>query len=107
MGKLQNTALITAAVCQEQYEVLLGVLQDYLHEPDRAPLLPCSGSILVAAEKTGALGAFLSGSGSTVMAITLQRPEEVRTAMLQAARRQKVAAQALVLTADNHGYQIL
>jgi homoserine kinase len=107
VSNLQNTALITAAFCQQQYEVLPGLFQDHLHQPYRAPLLPCFASVLAAAEKAGALGAFLSGSGSTVMAVTLRRAEEIRAAMLQAARRQKVAAQALVLTADNHGYQIL
>jgi homoserine kinase len=103
---LQNTALITAAFCSGNYEVLPGLFRDHFHQPHRAKLLPCFAPVIAAAEKAGALGAFLSGSGSTLMAVTLEAPEKICAAMLRAAQRAHSPAQAIVLTADNTGLKI-
>jgi len=65
------------------------------------PFLP---GVIAAAEKAGALGAFLSGSGSTICAITLQYPDQVAAAMKRAAR---LACRTIVTRADNRGAQIL
>lgn len=100
---LQNTALITAAFCAQAYEVLPNLFVDTLHQPYRAKLLPCFEPVLEAARRTGALGGFLSGSGSTLMAVTLSDAEKVRRAMLKAAG---IEAKALILTADNTGHQV-
>jgi homoserine kinase len=104
---LQNTALITAAFCARNYRILPGLFRDNLHQPYRARLLPAFGPVLEAAEKAGALGGFLSGSGSTLMALALARPKIVCKAMLAAALRAKTPSQVFILTADNSGHRIL
>jgi homoserine kinase len=78
-----------------------------LCQPYRARLLPAFGPVLEAAEKAGALGGFLSGSGSTLMALALARPKIVCKAMLAAALRAKTPSQVFILTADNSGHRIL
>jgi homoserine kinase len=103
---LQNTAFITAAFFSKEYERLRDSFVDHLHQPFRAPLLPGFPQTIEAARAAGALGAFLSGSGSTVMALTLERPKSVARVMqssLNHAGHQRVTT--LVLSADNRGIQ--
>jgi homoserine kinase len=100
-----NASAITAAFASRDYEKLRGAFGDRLHQPFRRKLIPILPGVIVAAEKTGALGAFLSGSGSTIAAVTLQSPKKVASAMLRAAR--STSARTIVTTADNRGVQIL
>lgn len=103
---LQHSSVITAAFCSKHYEALSGLFNDRLHQPYRAKLIPGFKEILSAAEKAGALGSFLSGSGSTLMALTLKNADAVAKAMVNTARRHLPSPRALVLTADNTGLQI-
>jgi homoserine kinase len=103
---LQNTALITAAFCAENYAVLPGLFEDNLHQPYRSKLIPGYNSILQSAQKAGALGGFLSGSGSTLMAVTLKNEQKISRAMLAAAKRARLEAQTIILKADNEGLKV-
>src|SRR5438046_8069344 len=109
-----NACAITAAFASGNYENLRGAFIDHFHQPFRARLIPFLPRVGAAAEKAGALGAFLSGSGSTICAVTLRNRNKVAAAMLRAARTSteresngSMAARALVTTADNVGAQIL
>jgi homoserine kinase len=66
--------------------------------------MPSLPSVIAAAEKAGALGGFLSGSGSTIAAVTLQAPKEVAAAMARAAN---APARTIITQADNVGAQLL
>jgi homoserine kinase len=99
-----NACAITAAFASRNYENLRGAFGDQLHQPFRRKLIPFLPRVIAAAEKAGALGAFLSGSGSTICAITLQDRHKVAAAMLGAAR--STSARIIVTTADNRGVQI-
>src|SRR3954469_7723756 len=94
-----NACAITAALASRNYEALSGAFIDKLHQPFRKKLIPFLPKVIAAAEKAGALGAFLSGSRSTTAAVTLRSPNDVATAMKAAAR--SIRAQVLVLGADN------
>ncbi|MES2307381.1 MAG: homoserine kinase [Verrucomicrobiota bacterium] len=104
---LQNTAIITAAFCTQNYELLQGSFKDTLHQPYRAKLLPSLQPMIESAEKAGALGGFLSGAGSTMIALALEETQRVVSAMKKTANQYKVPGQILVLQADNTGYQVL
>ncbi len=80
-----------------------GLFIDHFHQPYRAKLIPGFTEILGAAQKAGALGSFLSGAGSTLMAVTLDRVEAISEAMQEAARKHELPAQVRVLKADNEG----
>jgi homoserine kinase len=103
----QRTARITAAFCTGDYAGLRGLFLDHLHQPYRQVLIPGFGEILASAAQAGALGSFLSGAGSTLMAVTLDRVETISEAMLDAAHRNKLSAQVRVLKADNDGVQVI
>jgi homoserine kinase len=100
-----NACAIAAAFASKDYEKLRGAFADYLHQPFRAKLISFLPGVIAGAEKAGALGAFLSGSGSTICAITLQHPDRVAAAMKRAAR--SPVSRTIVTRADNRGAQIL
>ena len=64
-----DAAVIATAFATGKYELLRGAFQDRLHQPFRETLVPYLSEALVAAESVGALGGWLSGSGSTIAAI--------------------------------------
>ena len=101
----RNACAITAAFASREYDSLRGAFADHLHQPFRKKLIPFLDKVIAAAEAAGALGAFLSGSGSTICAVTLRSPEKVSRAMLSAAA--SPGARALVTAADNRGARIL
>jgi homoserine kinase len=98
-----NASAITAAFASRNYEQMRGTFVDHLHQPFRAKLNPLLSRVVAAAGKAGSLGAFLSGSGSTVCAITLQDRHRVARAMQAAANK---SARVIITTADNHGVKI-
>jgi len=100
---VRNACAITAAFASRDYGKLRGAFEDELHQPFRVKairFLPC---VIAAAEKAGALGAFLSGSGSTICAVTLGDPKKIAVAIQQAARTR---SQIIITAADNRGVQI-
>jgi len=103
----QRTARIATAFCSGDYASLRGMFIDHLHQPFRQTLIPGFAPILAAAQEAGALGSFLSGAGSSLMAITLNNVEAISTAMLETAKKHDLPARVLVLKADNEGVQVL
>jgi homoserine kinase len=100
-----NACAITAAFASKDYKDLRGAFVDFIHQPFRARLMPFLPGVIAAAEKAGALGAFLSGSGSTICAITLQHPDRIAAAMKRAARPS--LSRTIVTRADNRGAHVI
>jgi homoserine kinase len=99
-----NAAAIAAAFATRDYKQLAGSFGDHLHQPFRKKLVPFFDGVVAAAENAGALGCFLSGSGSTIAAVTLRAAPEIGAAMLSAAGGDP---RVLVTTADNRGAHVL
>jgi homoserine kinase len=95
-----NACAVTAAFVSQDYESLRGFFADHLHQPFRAKLIPFLPRVVAAAENAGALGAFLSGSGSTIAAVTLHSQKKIATAMTRAA---KTPGRTIITHADNGG----
>jgi homoserine kinase len=100
-----NVAAIVAAFATRDYKTLQGCFIDHLHQPFRKKLIPFLDRVIIAAERAGALGAFLSGSGSAICALALDDPERVGRAMLRASRLEH--ATIIITRADNRGVRIL
>lgn len=100
---VSNACTITAAFASRDYEKLRGAFTDLLHQPFRAKLILFLPRVIAAAEKAGALGAFLSGSGSTICAVTLRNSQRVAAAMRRTARCKSTT---VITTVDNRGVQI-
>ena len=98
-----NACAITAAFASDDYENLRGAFTDQLHHPFRQKLIPFLPRVIASAEKAGALGAFLSGSGSTICAVTLRDERKVGAAMQRATM---TSSQIVITSADNRGVQI-
>ena len=99
-----NACAVTAAFASRDYEKMRGSFSDNLHQPFRAKLIHFLPRVIAAAERAGALGAFLSGSGSAIAAVTLEAPEKIATAMARAAA---VPAYTIITHPDNRGAQVL
>lgn len=99
---LNRSALITAAFALQDYEGLRGLFDDRFHQPYREKLIPQLRRVIEAGVNAGAIGGWLSGSGSAIMCLTLKKPKAVGEAM----RREMPNADVLVLKPENHGYRI-
>jgi homoserine kinase len=98
-------AAITAAFVSRGYENLRGNFWDGLHQPYRAKLIPHLDDCIKAAEGAGALGAFLSGSGSAICAIALRNGGKIAAAMQ--ATFGSNDARTIITRADNSGARIV
>ena len=96
-----DACAITAAFVSRNYERLCGNFVDGFHQPFRTRLMPYLPKVIGAAERAGALGAFLSGSGSTIAALALENTDTISRRMVGAIG--KLPAKTLVVAADNHG----
>jgi homoserine kinase len=102
---LGNTSLVAAAFASGEYGLLSGAFVDRLHQPFREKFVPFLPKLLRAAADAGALGGFLSGSGSTVACITLSDGKEVASALEASAPEE--GAKILIVSADNDGARII
>ena len=80
---MANTASITAAFCKNDYALLKDNLIDVIIEPARTKLIPGLADIKSAAEKAGADGCTISGSGPAIFAISNshQRAKKIKYEM--------------------------
>lgn len=70
-----RSAMLTSAILTENYELLATALQDRLHQYYRKRLIGGSSKIFREAEKCGAIGTYISGSGSAMVSIVLKENE--------------------------------
>lgn len=98
-----NACRITAAFASQKYSLLRGAFVDGLHQPFREPLIPFLNEVIAAGERAGALGGFLSGSGSTICCVTLHDAERVASAMQGAASGE---TRTIITKADNQGFVV-
>ena len=94
---MSRVALLVAGMATNHTEYLAVATQDKLHQPYRQPLFPAMKLLMKAATDAGALGAFLSGSGSTVLALTKGREMTVAYEMAEAARQASVEGNVKVI----------
>lgn len=100
---LNRAALITAAFSSRRYGMLAGAFDDRMHQPYREQLLPRLRQVIDAGERAGALGGFLSGSGSSILCLATGREEAVARAM----RRQLPDSETMILSVDGKGCQVI
>jgi homoserine kinase len=96
---LNRAALVAAAFAAKNYEALRGLFDDRFHQLHRLPLVPKLNAVIRAGEKAGAIGGFLSGSGSAIICLTLEGPDKIAIAMHRALPSGEVS----ILQANNSG----
>ena len=98
---------MVGAFIGKRYDLLRTGLQDKLHMPYRLPLIPGGAEALAAAEKAGAVGATVSGSGSTLIAFAVNGEEQIAQAMKDVFKSVGLASVHHILKACNDGAQIV
>ena len=103
-----RAALLVASIYSGNYENLSMAMEDSIHQPYRSQLIPDMERIFKAAKNYGALGAYLSGAGSTLMAVLTDKQAETfqykMTAYLKAIPNEW---QLTLLKPDTKGAQLI
>ncbi len=102
MGRV---ALLVAAIAHRRYDLLDAATRDRLHQPYREAIFPAMPRLFDAARDAGALGAFLSGAGSTIIALCRENAPAVAEAMARAAQELGIAGRPLVAPLADEGAQ--
>ena len=100
---VSHAALVTAALFSGDLQALRGAVEDRLHEPYRLPLVPGFEQVRDAALDAGALGAFLSGAGPTILAFGEGDLSGISDAMSRAWQDNGVVARVNVIGIDLNG----
>jgi homoserine kinase len=104
---INSAAYLTAAFATGEFEKLRHAGGDFMHEPYRLPKIPGAKAAIVAGVRAGAFTGWLSGSGSSVLAVSPRGlAENVLLAMRAAFTVESVPGDARILAADNDGLQI-
>jgi homoserine kinase len=99
---LGRVAMITAAFASGDLGPLAGMFDDRVHQPCRTPLIPALPRVIAAGVRAGAVGGWLSGSGSTIVCLTTADAEPVGRAMQRALPESRLH----VVAADASGYRL-
>ena len=104
-----RSSLLVAALASGTPDLLAEATRDRLHQPYRLPLFPAGATLLEAAMRAGALGAFISGAGPTVLALcsSTRDLESVAEAFESAARDEHVPGVALRLALSEQGAHVV
>ncbi len=102
---VSRAALAVAAIASGRYALLREATEDRLHEPYRAAVYPELPALLAAAREAGALGACLSGAGSSVIAFADDEStlEAAGEAMARVAADQALAGRVRPVAPRNAG----
>jgi homoserine kinase len=102
-----RSGLLLGALAPGEYHLLRVAMQDRLHQPYRAHLIPGLENVIEASLAHGAYGACLSGSGPTVLAFAPEnRATKIGSAMQAAFEEQDVETKAWTLNVDLAGARV-
>ncbi len=100
-------ALLVYALHHQRYDLLATAMEDRLHQPYRASLIPGMVEAIAAGKAANALGVALSGAGPTLIALATEQEEAIAQALQEAFAQHHVACQTRILAADTSGAVIV
>lgn len=106
VANLNRTALLIHALTSAESDNIQELLEDRFHQPFRAKLLTPLYEVIETATHSGALGAFLSGSGSSIIAIAKENTEAVGKAMKKVLDKSGWNCDVLMLKVDKEGIRV-
>lgn len=105
---LARSALMAVSLYSGKYENLRAAADDRLHQPYRIGLIPGGGEVMDACYKNGAYASFISGAGSSILAIfndsVLDFEQNTRDAMDSLGLH---SWKLHILSIDNNGARIM
>lgn len=102
-----RAALLVSAMHKGKFSLLRQATQDRLHQPLRGQAFPALPRLIRAALNGGAHGAFLSGAGPTVMALTTEHEITVSYEMAEAARISEVPGKPVIMKPSKRGAYVV
>jgi homoserine kinase len=97
-----------AACASSDLDLIRKTLKDVIIEPQRSAAVPCFDAVKEAAERNGALGCSLSGSGPSIFALCEeQQASNIAMAMEQACRALGIQCQSWVSPLDAPGAHVV
>lgn len=102
-----RAALVVQALLSADYALLERTMDDRLHQPYRAWLVPGFDDVVAAARRAGASGVALSGAGPCVIAFAPRDLEAVGAAMCEAFAEHGLAARPLVVGTTSEGARVV
>jgi homoserine kinase len=109
VANLGAVAVGVAGLASGRTDLLARLTVDRLHEPYRAAAYPQLPQLVAAARTAGALGACLSGAGSTILAFTDSMADitRIEAAFLAVAAETDLPGRVLVLEPSNAGARVV
>ena len=102
---LQRTAIFTAAIVQERYDLLWEAMRDRLHQPYRESLVPGLAEALALPRMPGLLGVALSGAGPSIVALVDDNEDEIGARIANCFKARNIESTTRNLEVDNEGYR--
>jgi homoserine kinase len=100
-------ALLVYALQSQRYDLLATAMDDRLHQPYRAALVPGLVEAIAAAYTAGALGVALSGSGPTLLALAREAHQAIASTLQNTFQHHGIACQTRLLHVDTTGAVVL
>lgn len=107
VANISRALLLSSALERGQWERLSAAMEDELHQPYRASLIPGFAQVLASAREAAPCGAALSGAGPTILALCREGPDakKIGSAMEKTFAEHGVKSRALALPVDAKGAQ--
>ena len=100
---VSRSSLLVAAVATGKLDMLNVAMQDLLHQPHRAKLIPGFEDVCNSAIQAGALSAALSGAGPSIAAYCITSEDQIANVMIDAFAENGLNAEAKILEVDSAG----
>ncbi len=107
---ISHAAMLGICLAENDLEGFGAMLKDRLHQPYRFSLIPNADRVIEAAYQAGALGAALSGSGSTLIAFCRKadnKAELIGQKMIEAFANADIVAAMQIVGIDNDGVMLI
>lgn len=103
---LQRATIFITALVNRRYDLLKVAMEDRLHQPYRKALIPGFDEVIKSAIENKALGASLSGAGSTIIALAKDNFEAIGQSMVDAFKNVGIKSEYKVLEIDTQGAKL-
>ncbi|ETX07846.1 homoserine kinase [Candidatus Entotheonella palauensis] len=98
-----RTALLVAALYEKRYDWLATAMEDHIHQPYRASLVPGMTEAIAAGYRANALGVALSGAGPTLIALVQHDAKAVGAVLQETFRQHGVSCNIRTVQPDIDG----
>ncbi len=100
---LQRSAMLVYAFISRDYDILKTAMQDKLHQPFRGKSIAGYHEFEKAGYQNGALGVYISGSGSTIAGLTKGDGKQLQNSWITKSRELNIKARVLIAEIEKQG----